>query len=61
MPKQFKDSLKTLSSENMLIERVTDIMARYDKGLSISTNEKIITEHLIIQQIRDHGRKTDDC
>ena len=42
----------------MLIERVTDIMA---KGLSISTNEKIITEHLIIQQIRDRGRKTDGC
>ena len=29
---------------------------RYGQRLSISTNEKIITEHLIIQQIRYHDR-----
>ena len=31
---------------------------RYGQRLSISTNEKIITEHLIIQKIRDRGRTT---
>ena len=43
----------------MLIERVTDIMT---KGCQISTNENIITEHLVVLKIRDRDKtKTYTC